>query len=91
MYGLYINVKSAKQAGTWIYNRIKADSLNEGEYKKFLDNEEELAKEYGFNIEIQNKNKVDLRVKDVSYDGKKVKVLQESSEKDEIIFILTFL
>ncbi|HCW52855.1 MAG TPA: hypothetical protein DG753_03755 [Clostridium sp.] len=68
-----------------IYSRVKAGSLNEEEYKRFLANEEELAKEYGFDIEIHNKNKVELRIKDISYYIKKVEILEENSEKDEVI------
>lgn len=68
-----------------IYDRIKAGSLDNEEYKRFSENEEELAKEYGFDIGIHNKNKVELRIKDVEYDVKKVKLLEAVSEKDETI------
>lgn len=68
-----------------IYDRVKAGSLDNEEYKRFSENEEELAKEYGFDIGIHNKNKVELRIKDVEYDVKKVKLLEAVSEKDETI------
>lgn len=68
-----------------IYDRVKAGSLDNEEYKRFSENEEELAKEYGFDIGIHNKNKVELRIKDVKYDVKKVKLLEAVSEKDETI------
>ena len=68
-----------------IYDRVKAGSLDNKEYKRFSENEEELAKEYGFDIGIHNKNKVELRIKDVEYDVKKVKLLEAVSEKDETI------
>lgn len=68
-----------------IYDRVKAGSLDNEEYRRFSENEEELAKEYGFDIGIHNKNKVELRIKDVEYDVKKVKLLEAVSEKDETI------
>ena len=44
-----------------IYERAKTGSINPNKYNEFMQNNEELAEQYGFNIDIHNKNKVDLR------------------------------
>lgn len=67
-----------------ICERAKAGSIDTDKFKMFMKNDEELADEYGFNIDIHNKNKVELRIKDVLYDVKKVKLDDEKSATDEM-------
>lgn len=68
-----------------ICERAKAVSINSEKFKMFMENDEGLADEYGFNIDIHNKNKVELRIKDVLYEVRKVKLDEEESLRDEVV------
>lgn len=67
-----------------IYERANTGSINPNKYNEFMQNNEELAEQYVFNIDIHNKNKVDLRIKDVEYEVKKIKLHEEEASKNEI-------
>ena len=59
-----------------IYERVKASSIPEKEYKGFLNNEEELAEVYGKDIRFFRKNKAEIDFERLSYDY----ILLQSSE-----------
>lgn len=68
-----------------IYERAKTGSISPNKYNEFMQNNKELAEQYGFDIDIHNKNKVDLRIKEVVYEVKKIKIQQEESVRGEIL------
>ncbi|ROR25279.1 uncharacterized protein DUF1062 [Mobilisporobacter senegalensis] len=48
---------------TWnmtIYERINPKDISKDEYEKFIANDKKLAKKYGFDIGIHNRNKADI-------------------------------
>ena len=52
-----------KCKSTWnmtIYERVNPKKINSIEYEKFLNNDEDLAKEYGENKDVHIKNKSEL-------------------------------
>lgn len=56
---------------TWnmtIYERCHPKALNQELYQRFMANDEELAKEIGFDISHHNRNKVQLNLEQVQYD-----------------------
>lgn len=50
-----------------IYERITPNDIHKCEYEKFLTNDENLAKEYSFNMDFYNKNKAEAVFDDVVY------------------------
>lgn len=55
---------------TWnmtIYERINPKDINKDEYKKFLDNDKYLAREYAFNLSIYSKNKAEIILEGLNY------------------------
>ncbi|EHJ00216.1 protein of unknown function DUF1062 [Clostridium sp. DL-VIII] len=60
-----------KCKSTWnmaIYERVKPHDINKYEYEKFLSNDEELVKEYAFNLSMYNKNKTEVILEDPNYE-----------------------
>ena len=51
-----------------IYKRQKNTSIPTDEYQRFLGNDEQLAEEYGRNLELFQKNKAEIDSKNVNYE-----------------------
>lgn len=72
--------------------RQKVSSIPKGEYQRFLDNDEELARRYGTDLQLFQKNKAEIDFERVSVDFVKKYNAEEnggcgSLEKDIIITI----
>lgn len=84
-----------KCKSTWnmsIYERVNPTDIDSKEYELFLNNDLELAKKYGFDIAIHNKNKVKLDFENVEYEirGDDINIVENNfSEKDKIILDIT--
>lgn len=75
-----------------ICERQKVSSIPKGEYQRFLDNDEELARRYGTDLQLFQKNKAEIDFEKVSVDFVKKYDAEEnggcgSLEKDIIITI----
>ncbi|OOM81467.1 DUF1062 domain-containing protein [Clostridium sp. BL-8] len=60
-----------KCKSTWnmaIYERVKPHDINKAEYEKFLSNNNELVREYAFNLSMYNKNKTEVILEDPNYE-----------------------
>lgn len=60
-----------KCKSTWnmtIYERIRPCDVDKDEYKKFLCNDKELAREYAFDLKMYSKNKAEVIFDDVDYE-----------------------
>ena len=87
---IWLIYKCEKCKSTWnmpIYERISFIDINKTKYKLFLNNDLELAKEYGFNLDIHNKNKVKLDLENVEYEivGEDINILQSNFNKNKIV------
>ncbi|ERK28552.1 DUF1062 domain-containing protein [Clostridium intestinale] len=62
--------KCDKCKSTWnmtIHERVKPHEIKRSEYEKFLVNDENLIKEYAFNLRLYSKNKVEVILEDLKY------------------------
>lgn len=72
-----------------IYERQKVSSIPKEEYRRFLDNDEELAEKLGKNIQLFRKNKADVDPEKIDYDFVKLHETMEYREsKEEIIVVI---
>ncbi|MGH4126011.1 MAG: DUF1062 domain-containing protein [Clostridium sp.] len=81
-----------KCKSTWnmaIYERVSCIDIDSTQYELFLNNDLELAKEYGFDIAIHNKNKVKLEFENVEYEiiGEDINILQSDFNKKNKIVV----
>lgn len=68
-----------------IYKRIKPIDISRYEYEKFLSNDEDLAKEYSFNLDFYSKNKAEAIFDDITYSVEKKEIETNYCDSDEII------
>lgn len=68
-----------------IYERINSSDISNYEYKKFLSNDKELAREYAFNLSVYNKNKARNILEDVSYRLIKRKLDADYIKENELV------
>lgn len=66
-----------------IYERQKVSSIPEEEYRRFLDNDQQLAKMYGKNMRLFQKNKADIDLDKLDYDFVKIHETKGSSDCGE--------
>ncbi|MDE6622695.1 MAG: DUF1062 domain-containing protein [Lachnospiraceae bacterium] len=64
-----------------IYERQKNTSIPAGEYQRFLDNDEQLAEEYGRNHQLFQKNKAEIDTKTRNYE-----LIQLQETMDETVY-----
>lgn len=67
---VWIIYKCDKCKSTWnmtIHERVKSHEIKRSEYEKFLVNDENLIKEYAFNLSLYSKNKVEVILEDLKY------------------------
>lgn len=81
-----------KCKSTWnmtIYERINPQEIDNTLFERFMNNDLELAKEYGFNIAVHNSNKARLDFSCIEYDilGDEVD-MKPSSVKEPIIITI---
>jgi len=92
---IWLIYQCEKCKATWnmaIYERISPTDIDLKQYELFLNNDSELAKKYGFDIAIHNKNKVKLEFENVGYEiiGEDINILQgDFNEKHKIIIDIT--
>lgn len=92
---IWLIYQCEKCKSTWnmaIYERISHTDIDSTQYKLFLNNDEELAKKYGFDIAIHNKNKVKLEFENVEYEivGEDINMLQSNfDERNKIAIDIT--
>lgn len=92
---IWLIYQCEKCKSTWnmtIYERISPIDIDSMQYKLFLNNDLELAKKYGFDIAIHNKNKVKLEFENVGYEihGEDINILQcDFNEKNKIVIDIT--
>lgn len=92
---IWLIYQCEKCKSTWnmaIYERISPTDIDSTQYKLFLNNDVELAKKYGFDIAIHNKNKVKLEVENVEYEviGEEINMLQSNfDERNKISIDIT--
>ena len=88
---IWLIYQCEKCKSTWnmgIYERITPADIDLQQYELFLNNDIELAKEYGFDIAIHNKNKVKLDFKNVEYEifGEDIDLIKNDfTEENKII------
>ncbi|GMQ65072.1 DUF1062 domain-containing protein [Vallitalea maricola] len=88
---IWLIYQCEKCKSTWnmgIYERITPTDIDSQLYELFLSNDIELAKEYGFDIAIHNKNKVKLDFTNVEYGiiGEDIDIIKKDFKgKDKII------
>lgn len=70
-----------------IYERKKVSSITKEEYQRFLDNDEQLAKIFGKNIQLFQRNKADVDFDELNYDFVKLHETIENSGFGEQILI----
>lgn len=70
-----------------IYERKKVSSITKEEYQRFLDNDEQLAKIFGKNIPLFQRNKADVAFDELNYDFVKLHETIENSGFGEQILI----
>lgn len=70
-----------------IYERKKVPSITKEEYQRFLDNDEQLAKIFGKNIPLFQRNKADVDFDELNYDFVKLHETIENSGFGEQILI----
>lgn len=68
-----------------IYERINPIDISKDEYEKFLANDEDLAKEYSFNINFYSKNKAEPIFDDIEYSITKKEIETIYSDTNETI------
>lgn len=68
-----------------IYERIKPLDISRYEYEKFLSNDEDLAKEYSFNLDFYNKNKAEAVFDDITYSIEKKEIKTSYCNSNETI------
>lgn len=68
-----------------IYERINPLDIPKDEYEKFLANDENLAKEYSFDINFYSKNKAEAVFDDISYSVVKKEIKTSSYDNNETI------
>lgn len=68
-----------------IYKRIKPIDISRYEYEKFLSNDEDLAKEYSFNLDFYSKNKAEAIFDDITYSVEKKEIETNYCDSGEII------
>ncbi|MCT4544938.1 MAG: DUF1062 domain-containing protein [Vallitalea sp.] len=89
---IWLIYQCEKCKSTWnmsIYERINYKDIDPTIYKLFLNNDIELAKQYGFDIAIHNKNKVNIDYENIEYEiiGEKIDILEENFNKKIILDI----
>lgn len=70
-----------------IYERYKASSIPEKEYKCFLGNDEQLAEMYGKDMQLFRKNKAEIDYERIKYDFVKLHEITGSSNFGEQIVL----
>ena len=70
-----------------IYERQNPLNVPETEYNKFLNNDEELAQEYGKNVQFFKRNKAEVDYKNIDFDVAKLQE-NEGNENGKRILIL---
>jgi hypothetical protein len=92
---IWLIYQCQKCKSTWnmaIYERISPTDIDLTQYKLFLNNDVKLAKKYGFDIAIHNKNKVKLEFENVEYEivGEDINMLQSNfDERNKIAIDIT--
>lgn len=71
-----------------IYERQKVSSISKEEYQRFLDNDEQLARMYGKNGQLFQKNKVNIDFEKLNYDFVKLRETVEYSNSGERITVI---
>lgn len=71
-----------------IYERKKVSSVSKEEYRRFLNNDQQLAEIYGKNMQLFRKNQAEIDFDSVSYDFEKRREAIEGSETMESSEIL---
>ena len=72
-----------------IYERQRASLIPKDEYRRFLDNDEQLAEMYGKDIQFFQKNKAEIDPERMSCDFVKRHETMESTESNERIMVIT--
>lgn len=67
-----------------IYERQKVSSIPKEEYQRFLDNDEELARMYGADMQLFQKNKAEIDFERVSVDFVKRQEVEENGGSDSL-------
>lgn len=70
-----------------IYERQKVSTIPREEYRRFLDNDGQLAEKYGKNMQLFRKNKADIDFDRINYDFVKLHETLESSDCGEQMVI----
>lgn len=65
---IYQCMECGQRFNLTIYERRKVSSIQKEEYRRFLDNDEELAEMYGRNIQLFQKNRADVDFDRLDYD-----------------------
>lgn len=92
---IWLIYQCEKCKSTWnmaIYERINPMDIDATQYELFLNNDLELAKKYGFDRAIHNKNKVKLECENIDYEilGEDIKIFESDfNEKNKIIIEIT--
>ncbi|MBQ7955691.1 MAG: DUF1062 domain-containing protein [Lachnospiraceae bacterium] len=70
-----------------VYERQKTQSVPKEEYLRFLNNDEELAEEYGRNFQFFKKNKAEVDSENIEYQFRKVQemISESTPERVEIV------
>lgn len=70
-----------------IYERQKVSTIPREEYRRFLDNDGQLAEKYGKNMQLFRKSKADIDVDRINYEFVKLHETLESSDCGEQMVI----
>ena len=87
---VWLIYKCEKCKSTWnmsIYERVNPKDITKKDYERFIKNDKEFAKKYGFDISIHLKNKAELVWDNVFYKVNKEKIEEDSKNKESIITI----
>lgn len=89
---IWLIYQCEKCKSTWnmaIYERIRPIDIDSTQYELFLNNDLDLAKKYGFDIAIHNKNKVKLEFENVGYEilGEDINILQSDFNEENKIAV----
>lgn len=89
---IWLIYQCEKCKSTWnmtIYERINPKDIDPIQYELFLSNDLELAKKFGFDRAIHNRNKVELDLENVGYEilGEDIDILESDFYEDNKIII----